>query len=85
LRVIEEALSEEDPELSLLMAGPLDADERLRLVSRRAFWIYLVVTLVVFVFGLVVEDVGILGYGILMLTVTPAVVPCAVEIVRRWL
>lgn len=83
LRVIEEALTDAHPELALLM-DEVAAAERLGRLVRTIFWIYLAVAVVVFLFGLVVNDQGVLGCGIVMLMLAPIVVPCAVAIQRRW-
>ena len=83
LRVIEEALTEEDPELSVLLRELAEADRPVRRV-RRMTWIYVAVSVVVLVFGLVVDDPGTLSTGIIMLMFIPAVLLCAAQVVRRW-
>ena len=83
LRVIEEALTEEDPGLSVLLREFAEADRPGRRV-RRMTWIYVAVSVVVLVFGLVVDDPGTLSTGIIMLMFIPAVLLCADQVVRRW-
>jgi Flp pilus assembly protein TadB len=82
LRVIEEALVEEDPELSAILGELAEADRSGRRV-RRTTWIYVAVSVVVLVFGLVVTDPAAIGAGIIMLLFTPAVLLWAM-VVRRW-
>jgi DUF3040 family protein len=83
LRVIEEALTEEDPRLSVLL-GELAAFDRPGRRVRTMTRIYTAVSVVVLVFGLIVDEPGALGTGIIMLMLTPAVFLCAAEVVRRW-
>lgn len=83
LRVIEEALSEEDPGLSVLLRELAEADRRGRRV-RRMTWIYVAVSVVVLIFGLVVDEPATLSTGVIMLMFIPAVLLCAAEVVRRW-
>jgi len=83
LRVIEEALTEEDPRLSVLL-GELAAADRPRRRVRRMTWIYVTVSVVVLVFGLVVDEPSTVGAGIIMLLFIPAVLLCATVVVRRW-
>jgi hypothetical protein len=83
LRVIEEALSEEDPGLSVTLGELAKADQPGCRV-RRTTWIYVAVSVVVLVFGLVVDDPGTLSTGIIMLMFIPAVLLCAAQVVRRW-
>jgi hypothetical protein len=83
LRAIEEALTADDPGLSLLLRGLAEPNRPGGRV-RRTTWIYATVSVVVLVFGLVVADTALLGLGIVMLMLTPAVLACAAEVVRRW-
>jgi len=83
LRVIEEALSEEDPGLSVTLGELAKADQPGRRVRRTA-WIYVAVSVVVLVFGLVVGEHGAVGIGVIMLMNTPVVLMCAAAVVRRW-
>jgi hypothetical protein len=83
LRVIEEALTEEDPGLSVMLGELAEADRPERRV-RRTTWIYVAVSVVVLVFGLVVDDLTTVGAGIIMLLFIPVVVLCTAVVVRRW-
>jgi hypothetical protein len=83
LRVIEEALTEEDPGLSVLLGEWAAADRSGRRV-RRTTWIYVVVSVVVLGFGLVVDEPGVRDAGIFMVVLFPVVFLCAAEVVRRW-
>ena len=51
---------------------------------RRTTWIYVAVSVVVLVFGLVVGEHGAVGIGVIMLMNTPVVLMCAAAVVRRW-
>jgi len=83
LRVIEEALTEEDPGLSVMLGELAEADRPWRRV-RRTTWTYVAMSVVVLVFGLVVSDPATIGAGIIMLLFIPAVLLSAAAIVRRW-
>jgi hypothetical protein len=83
LRAIEEALSEEDPGLSVTLGELAKADQPGCRV-RRTTWIYVAVSVVVLVFGLVVGEHGAVGIGVIMLMNTPVVLMCAAAVVRRW-
>jgi len=72
LRVIEEALTDEDPGLSVLLSELAEADRPERRV-RRATWIYVAVSVVVLVFGLVLVETTTLSAGIIMLLAVPVV------------
>lgn len=82
LRVIEEALSAEDPELSLLMGGP-GRPGRSRRHARTAVRIHLIVSAVLLVFGLLVADPTLQNGGFLLLFLTPVTWFGVVEVVRR--
>ena len=75
LRVIDEALTEENPRLSSLLEE-LAAAERPGRRVRTMSWIYVAVSVVVLVFGLVEDRKDALETGITML--------CVAEVVRRW-
>ena len=75
LRVIDEALTEENPRLSVLL-GELAEAERPGRRARTMSWSYVAVSVVVFVFGLVENRQGARETGVTML--------CVAEIVRRW-
>lgn len=83
LRGIEEALTEEDLRLSVLLEELAAADRPARCV-RATTWIYVAVSVVVLVFGLVVDEPGVRDTGILMVVFMPAVLLCAAVVVRRW-
>ena len=83
LRVIEQALTEEDSRLSLLLEALAAADRPARCV-RTMTWIYVAVSLVVLVFGLVVDEPGARDTGVIMVVFMPAGLLCAAEAVRRW-
>ena len=83
LRVIEEALAEEDPRLSLTLGELAEADRPGRRV-RRTTWIYVALSVVVLVFGLIVSDPAAMAAGIIMLLFIPAVLLCTAVVVRRW-
>jgi hypothetical protein len=82
LRVIEEALSVEDPELSLRLRGRPPYRRLVRRV-RRMTGIYIAVSLAAILFGLVVGDPVTLGWGFVMLVLAPVVLVRAAEAVRR--
>jgi Protein of unknown function (DUF3040) len=83
LRMIDKALTEEDPELSALVGELAEADRPGRR-ARRTTWIYVGVSVVVLVFGLVVDDRTAMNAGIVMLLFVPVVLLCAVEVGCRW-
>ena len=83
LRVIEEALTEEDPELSVMLGESTEADRAGRRLGRTTR-IYVAVSVVVLAFGLVVGDSTTVGAGIMMLLFIPVVLLCAALVVRRW-
>ena len=83
LRVIEETLTEEDPQLSVLLAELAEADRPRRCV-RRTTWIYVAMSVLVLVFGLVVGEPAAVGAGIIMLLFTPGVLLCTAVIAGRW-
>ena len=83
LRMIDKVLTEDDPGLSALF-GQLAEAERPGCRVRRTTWIYVVVSVVVLVFRLVVDERAAIGTGIVMLLFIPVVCLCAVAVVRRW-
>jgi hypothetical protein len=72
LRVIEEALTEDDPGLSVLLSELEEAYRPERRV-RRATWIYVAVSVLVLVLGLVVAEPSTMSAGIIMLLFIPVV------------
>jgi hypothetical protein len=75
LRVIEEALTEQEPGLSVLFGELAEAD-RSRVRVRRTTWIYVAVSVMVLVFGLVLGETTTMSAGFIMLL--------AVRVVRLW-
>jgi hypothetical protein len=83
LRMIEEALTADDPGLSLQLRGSAERNRPWR-GARRMTWCYSALSVVVLVFGLVVADQAVVSWGFAMLMLTPVVGMCAAEAVRRW-
>ena len=83
LRVIEETLTDEDPGLSVLLGELVEADRPRRRV-RTMTWFYVAMSVLVLVFGLVVDDPAAIGTGIIMLLFTPGVLLCTAVVVGRW-
>jgi Protein of unknown function (DUF3040) len=71
LRVIEEALTE-DPRLSVLL-GQLAAADRPRRRLRTMTWIYVALSVMVLVFGMLVDEPGARDTDIFMVVMIPAV------------
>jgi hypothetical protein len=71
LQVIEEALTE-DPRLSVLL-GQLAAADRPRRRVRTMTWIYVALSVVVLVFGMLVDEPGARDTDIFMVLMIPAV------------
>jgi hypothetical protein len=66
------------------MLGELAEADRSGRRVRRTTWVYVAVSVVALVFGLVVNDPTTLGAGIIMLLFIPAVLLCTAVVVRRW-
>jgi Protein of unknown function (DUF3040) len=79
LRVIEEALTE-DPRLSVLL-GQLAAADRPRRRLRTMTWIYVALSVMVLVFGMLVDEPGARDTDIFMVVMIPAVHLCGAEVV----
>ena len=65
-----------------MLLGELAEADRPRRRVRRTTWIYVAVSVLVLVFGLVVDDPAAVGAAIIMLLLTPGVLLCAAVVVR---
>jgi hypothetical protein len=82
LRTMEEALTVEDPALSVLLGGPTEARRR-----RVRWWLlsaYLVLSVLLFLLGVGASDPRLQGISVLMLLSAPIAMLCMAEFKRRW-
>jgi hypothetical protein len=83
LRVMEEALTAEDPALSSLLGRPT----RARRAGRRVWWLlsaWVVLSVLLFLLGVGASDPRLQGISVLMLLSGPVAMLCRAELKRRW-
>jgi DUF3040 family protein len=83
LRVMEQALTAEDPALGALLDGTAGAAAARRR-ARRVAWLYIVTSVLLFLIGLGAGDSGLTSLGGVLVFVAPAVVVCIRMVGRRW-
>jgi hypothetical protein len=83
LRVMEQALTAEDPALGALLDGTAGAAAARRR-ARRVAWLYIVTSVLLFLIGLGAGDSGLTSLGGVLVLVAPAVVVCIRKVGRRW-
>ena len=82
LRVMEEALAAEAPDLPQLLSSPPEPGR----ARRRTGWLlhlYVVLAVLLFLLGVGAADPGLQGFGVLMLLSAPVARLCIAELRRR--
>ena len=83
LRVMEEALTAEDPAISLQLGSPTEP-RRARRRLRWLLYLYVVLSALLFLLGVGAADPCLQGFGVLMLLSAPVARPWIAELKRRW-